>query len=85
MFEPAHGSAPKYAGQNKVNPVATILSGAWMIEYLGEKQISKAIFQATEDVINEGKYVTYDLGGSTTTSQMADQIALQARSLLPKK
>jgi isocitrate dehydrogenase len=85
MFEPAHGSAPKYAGQNKVNPVATILSGAWMIEYLGEKQISEAIFQATEDIINEGKYVTYDLGGSTTTSQMAEQIALQARSLLPKK
>jgi isocitrate dehydrogenase (NAD+) len=85
MFEPAHGSAPKYAGQNKVNPVATILSGAWMIEYLGEKQISKAIFQATEDVINEGKYVTYDLGGTTTTSQMADQIALQASNLLQKK
>jgi isocitrate dehydrogenase len=85
MFEPAHGSAPKYAGQNKVNPVATILSGAWMIEYLGEKQISKAIFQATEDVINEGKYVTYDLGGSTTTSQMADQITLHASNLLQKK
>jgi isocitrate dehydrogenase len=56
-----------------------------MIEYLGEKQISKAIFQATEDVINEGKYVTYDLGGSTTTSQMADQIALHASNLLQKK
>ena len=85
MFEPAHGSAPKYAGQNKVNPVATILSGAWLIEYLGEKQISKAIFQATEDVINEGKYVTYDLGGTTTTSEMADQIALKASNLLQKK
>ena len=82
MFEPAHGSAPKYAGQNKVNPVATILSGAWMVEYLGEKQISEAIFKATEDVISEGKYVTYDLGGSATTSQMADQIALQASKLL---
>ena len=85
MFEPAHGSAPKYAGQNKVNPVATILSGAWMIEYLGEKQISDAIFQATEDVINEAKYVTYDLGGTTTMSQMADQIALRARNLLQKR
>ena len=85
MFEPAHGSAPKYAGQNKVNPVATILSGAWMIEYLGEKQISEAIFQATEDIINEGKYVTYDLGGTATTSQMADQIASQASTLLQKK
>lgn len=84
MFEPAHGSAPKYAGQNKVNPVATVLSGAWMVEYLGEKQISDAIFKATEDVINENKYVTYDLGGSATMSQMADQIALRASMLLKK-
>src|SRR5947208_15701102 len=84
MFEPEHGSAPKYAGQNKVNPVATVLSGAWMVEYLGEKQISDAIFKATEDVINEGKYVTYDLGGSASMSQMADQIALRAGKLLKK-
>ncbi len=82
MFEPAHGSSPKYAGQNKVNPVATILSGALMVEYLGEKQISQAIFRATEDVINERKYVTYDLGGTATTSQMARQIAEQASKLL---
>ena len=84
MFEPAHGSAPKYAGQNKVNPVATVLSGAWMVEYLGEKQISDAIFKATEDVINEGTHVTYDLGGRATMSQMADQIALRAGKLLKK-
>ena len=84
MFEPAHGSAPKYAGQNKVNPVATVLSGAWMVEYLGEKPISDAIFRATEDVINENKYVTYDLGGSATLSQMADQIASRAGKLLKK-
>lgn len=84
MFEPAHGSAPKYAGQNKVNPVATILSGAWMVEYLGEKPISDAIFKATEDVINENKYVTYDLGGSASLSQMADQIAARAANQLKK-
>lgn len=84
MFEPAHGSAPKYAGQNKVNPVATVLSGAWMVEYLGEKQISDAIFKATEGVINEGTHVTYDLGGRATMSQMADQIALRAGKLLKK-
>jgi isocitrate dehydrogenase (NAD+) len=82
MFEPAHGSAPKYAGQNKVNPVATILSGALMVEYLGEKQISQAIFKSTEDVINERKFVTYDLGGTATTSQMAKQIAERASKLL---
>ena len=84
MFEPAHGSAPKYAGKNKVNPVATILSGAWMVEYLGEKHISKAIFKATEDVINEDKYVTYDLGGNATLSQMTDLIASKAGKLLRK-
>lgn len=84
MFEPAHGSAPKYAGQDKVNPVATVLSGAWMAEYLGEKDICSAIFGATEDVINENKYVTYDLGGSASLSQMADQIASRAAKLLKK-
>ena len=84
MFEPAHGSAPKYANKNKVNPVATILSGAWMIEYLGEVDISHAIFRGTEDVINENKYVTYDLGGTATLSQMAEHIAVRAAKLLKK-
>ena len=84
MFEPAHGSAPKYAGQNKVNPVATICSGAWMVDFLGEKDISKAIFKATEDVINENKYVTYDLGGTSSLTQMAEQISQRAVKLLKK-
>jgi len=84
MFEPAHGSAPKYAGQNKVNPVATICSGAWMVDFLGEKDISKAIFKATEDVINENKFVTYDLGGTSTLNQMAEQISQKASKLLTK-
>ena len=84
MFEPAHGSAPKYAGKNKVNPVATICSGAWMVEFLGEKDISKAIFKATEDVINENKFVTYDLGGTSSLSQMAEQISQRASKLLAK-
>ncbi|HET8793538.1 MAG TPA: isocitrate/isopropylmalate dehydrogenase family protein [Nitrososphaeraceae archaeon] len=84
MFEPAHGSAPKYAGQNKVNPVATICSSAWMVDFLGEKDISKAIFKATEDVINENKYVTYDLGGTSSLSQMTEQISQRAARLLKK-
>lgn len=75
MFEPAHGSAPKYAGQDKVNPVATILAGAWMLDYLGEHEQSKAIFAATGKVISEGKYVTYDLGGNAKMSEMTDAIA----------
>lgn len=74
MFEPAHGSAPKYAGQDKVNPVATILAGAWMLDYLGEKDQAKAIFDATESVIAEGRLVTYDMGGSAKLSEMSDAI-----------
>ncbi len=84
MFEPAHGSVPKYAGQNKVNPVASICSGAWMVDFLGEKDISKAIFKATEDVINENKFVTYDLGGTSSLIQMAEQISQRASKLLSK-
>jgi len=84
MFEPAHGSAPKYKGLDKVNPTATILSGAWMVEYLGEAEIRNAIFEATEQVINEGKYVTYDIGGDAKTSQMADAIAQLAKKILAK-
>jgi isocitrate dehydrogenase (NAD+) len=74
MFEPAHGSAPKYAGQDKVNPVATVLAGAWLLDHLGEKENSKAIFEATENVISERKYVTYDLGGNAKSSRMVDEI-----------
>jgi isocitrate dehydrogenase len=84
MFEPAHGSAPKYANQNKVNPVATILSGAWMAEYLGEKHISEAIFKGTEQIINENKYVTYDLGGTSSLSLMTDAIAQRSVSFLKR-
>jgi isocitrate dehydrogenase (NAD+) len=84
MFEPAHGSAPKYAGKNKVNPVATILSAALMVDYLGEKEISSAIFEATENVINENMYVTYDLGGKSTLSRMAEEIANRAARILKK-
>ncbi|MGD9778339.1 isocitrate/isopropylmalate dehydrogenase family protein [Methanomethylovorans sp.] len=75
MFEPAHGSAPKYAGLDKVNPVATVLAGAWMLGYLGEPERSAAIFRATERVISEGKYVTYDLGGNAKLSEMTNAIA----------
>jgi isocitrate dehydrogenase len=74
MFEPAHGSAPKYAGQDKVNPVATVLAGAWMLDYLEEKENSEAIFRATEEVIAEGKTLTYDLGGDAKLSEMVDAI-----------
>jgi len=84
MFEAAHGSAPQFAGQNKVNPTATILSGAWMAEYLGEADIRNAIFDATEKVINEGKTVTWDIGGNASTTQMTDAIIAYAKQNLRK-
>jgi len=84
MFEAAHGSAPQFAGQNKVNPTATVLSGAWMVEYLGEKDIRDAIFSATEQVINEGKTVTWDIGGTASTTQMTDAIISYAKTNLRK-
>ena len=84
MFEPAHGSAPKYSGMDKVNPVASILSGAWLVKYLGETDISNAIFEATEKIIAEGKHVTYDLGGESSLSQMTAEIAQKSSNLLRK-
>jgi len=74
IFEPVHGSAPKYAGQNKVNPTATILSAIMMLRYLGEEEIAEKIHSALEAVIAEGVNVTYDLGGKATTSQMTQAI-----------
>ena len=84
MFEAAHGSAPQFAGQNKVNPTATVLSGAWMAEFLGETDIRNAIFDATEQVINEGKTVTWDIGGDAGTTQMTDAIIAYAKDKLRK-
>jgi len=75
-------TAPKYKGISKVNPIATVLSRAWMLEYLGEKDIAKAIFDATEQVVNEGKYFTYDLGGNASTSSKTEQIAIRAAKTL---
>ena len=82
MFEAAHGSAPQFKGQNNVNPTASILSGGWMAEYLGEPEIKDAIFSATEHVINEGKTTTFDIGGNASTTQMTDAIAMVVKEKL---
>jgi isocitrate dehydrogenase len=74
MFEPAHGSSPKYAGKDKVNPTAAILAGAWLLEYFGEEEKAKKIRMATEEVISEGEKVTFDLGGKAKLSEMRDEI-----------
>ena len=75
VFEPTHGSAPKYAGQYKVNPIATILAVKMMLDWLGEGEKAAALEKATAAVIAEGKVKTYDMGGSSTTMQMAEAIA----------
>ncbi len=61
VFEPVHGSAPKYAGQNKADPTATILSGALMLRHLGEVKAAERVEAAVRQVIGENRYVTYDL------------------------
>ncbi len=75
LFEPTHGSAPKYAGQYKVNPTAMILSAKMMLDYLGYKREAALVERAIADVIAEGKVRTYDLGGSSSTLDVARAIA----------
>ena len=75
VFEPVHGSAPKYAGQNKANPTALILSGALMLRHLGELVAADAVEAAVRSVIAEGETVTYDLGGSTGTREFGEAVA----------
>ena len=76
MFEPVHGSAPKYKGMNKVNPTATILAGVLMLRYLGKQKEADILEKATAKVISEGKYVTYDINPAKNvgTKEMADAI-----------
>lgn len=80
VFEAVHGAAPKYAGLNKVNPTAMILSGVLMLRYLGEDNAAEKLENAVKKVLAEGKYVTYDLKPnrddptSVGTQQMADAI-----------
>src|SRR6267142_826007 len=80
IFEPTHGSAPKYAGQNKVNPMAQMLSGVLMLRHLDEREAANNLERAIADVIREGKSVTYDMKPTRSdpsavgTSQVADAI-----------
>jgi len=80
IFEPTHGSAPKYAGQNKVNPIAMMLSGMLMLRHLDEAEAAERLESAIADVIREGASVTYDMKPSRDdptavgTSEVADAI-----------
>jgi isocitrate dehydrogenase (NAD+) len=87
VFEPVHGSAPKYAGQNKVNPMAMMFSGVLMLRYLGEREAAQRLEHAMASVIAEGKSVTYDLKPrpddptAVGTSQVADAIIARMKTL----
>ncbi|MEA2651024.1 MAG: isocitrate dehydrogenase [Chloroflexota bacterium] len=79
VFEPVHGSAPKYAGQNKANPTALILSGALMLRHLGELSAADAVESAVREVIAAGETVTYDLGGTAGTAEFGQAVAARVR------
>ena len=84
VFEPTHGSAPKYTGLNKVNPMAMMLSGVLMLRHLGEKQAADRLERAIAATIAEGKSVTYDLKPEAPekavgTSQVADAVIEKLR------
>jgi len=75
VFEPTHGSAPKYAGQYKVNPIAMLLATKMMLEWLGENEKVQRLENAIAEVIKEGKVRTYDMGGNASTLDVARAVA----------
>ena len=85
MFEPIHGSAPKYKGMNKVNPIATIWAGAMLLEHLGQAEAAADVVTAIERNLFEGRIKTYDLGGSSTTSEVGSEIARLVGCLSPAR
>ena len=79
VFEPVHGSAPKYAGQDKANPTALILSGALMLRHLGETDAADRVERAVREIIAEGVTTTYDLGGTAGTRAFGEAVAARVR------
>jgi len=79
MFEPIHGSAPKYAGKGIANPIATIWAGSLMLEQLGERKAAEIVLKAISEVLRERKVLTPDLGGSSKTSDVGDEIAKKVK------
>ncbi len=75
VFEPTHGSAPKYTGLYKVNPIATFLAAKLMLDWLGETAKASALESAIAEVIKEGQVRTYDMGGTSTTLEMGRAVA----------
>ena len=75
MFEPIHGSVPKYTGMDKVNPIGTIMSVKMMLDWMNYKEAAKAVEDAVHKVLEEGKVLTYDLGGTAKCSEVGKEIA----------
>ena len=82
MFEPVHGSAPKYAGTGKANPIGAILSTSLMLETLGHRAAALEIESAVAESIRSGR-TTHDLGGSMTTSEVGDLVARAVAAGMP--
>jgi 3-isopropylmalate dehydrogenase len=80
VFEPTHGSAPKYAGQYKVNPMAMLLTVKLMFDWLGELEMAQALEHAIATVIRENKVGTYDLGLDNTTIEVAEEVARHVKN-----
>jgi len=78
LFEPTHGSAPKYAGQYKVNPMAMLLTVKLMLDWLEENELATRLENAITQVVREGKVRTYDMGGESTTLEVAEEVAKYA-------
>ncbi len=79
MFEPVHGSAPKYTGMNRVNPISIIMAAALMLKHLGDPEAAAKIEKAVTDVLAEGKVRTADLGGTAPTTDITDAIVQKIR------
>ena len=84
MFEPIHGSAPKYKDKSIANPTATILAGAMMLDCLGESKVAKAIEDAVEKVLSEGKVRSRDLGGDSSTVEVGDEVVRKLKEVKSK-
>ena len=74
VFEPVHGSAPKYVGQYKVNPFAMLLAGRMALNYIGEHEMADKLFNGIAKTIKEGKVLTYDMKGTATTLEVAKEV-----------
>ncbi len=79
VFEPVHGSAPKYTGQYKVNPFAMLLATRMMLNYLGETDMAARLYKGIEQTIQDGTVLTYDMNGSASTLDVAREVAKNAR------